>query len=187
MLERRTFFRTALAAAGTLALPASGADIGRTVAAKPSVRGTYRGGKLIHEDLETPVVEDCDVIVVGGGPAGIAAAVSAARGGAKVRLFELQGCLGGVWTSGMLTYIWDFNKGDFDREIIRRLEAYSALRHDKTNAYDVKRNFVYEPEYMKFVCEDLCAEAGVKYVLQCPVVAAYRDASGKNVDAVVTE
>ena len=145
------------------------------------------GGAFVREDLKTPLAGTSDVIVVGGGPAGIAAAVTAARNGAKVRLFELQGCLGGVWTSGMLTYLWDFNKGAFDREIIRRLEAYGAARYDRTDAYDVKANFVYEPEYMKLVCEDLCAEAGVEYVLQCPVVAAYRDASGRNIETIVTE
>ena len=187
-MNRREFLGLGGGLLATAAVPAFGGDaVGKTVAAKPSAKGVYRGAKLIHEDLATPIVEDCDVIVVGGGPAGIAAAVTAARGGAKVRLFELQGSLGGVWTSGMLTYLWDFNKGDFDREIIRRLEQYGAAVYDKTDFYDVKQNFVYEPEYMKFVCEDLCAEAGVRYILQCPVVAAYRDATGRNIETVVTE
>lgn len=141
----------------------------------------------VHEDIETNVIDECDVIVAGGGPAGIAAAVTAARGGAKVRLFELHGCLGGIWTSGLLTYMWDFNKGEFDKELIRRLEAYCAVRYDKTDKYDVKQNFVYEPEYMKLVCEDLCSEAGVDVTLMSPVVAAYRDQSGRNIETVITE
>ncbi|MBO7721681.1 MAG: FAD-dependent oxidoreductase [Kiritimatiellae bacterium] len=186
MLHRREFIASATALFGASASLA--ADAGRTVPARTSANRCAAAGKnAVREDLETPLAGESDVIVVGGGPAGIAAAVTAARDGAKVRLFELQGCLGGVWTSGMLTYLWDFNKSDFDREIIRRLEKYGAAVYDRTDAYDVRRNFVYEPEYMKFVCEDLCTEAGVKFTLQCPVVAAYRDGSGRNVETVVTE
>jgi len=43
-----------------------------------------------------PVAERCDVLVCGGGPAGVAAAVAAARAGARTRLLEAQGCLGGI-------------------------------------------------------------------------------------------
>lgn len=130
---------------------------------------------------EIPLAEDCDVIVCGGGPAGIAAAVQAARAGAKVRLFELQGALGGIWTSGMLAYIFDFDKSEIGWEIIHRLDALNARRCEST------RNFVYEPEYMKFVCEEMCAEAGVKVTLQAPVTAVYRDAAGKKIETILTE
>jgi len=136
------------------------------------------------------VVDDwADVIVVGGGPAGVPAAVAAARAGKKVRLFELQGCLGGVWTAGLLSYIFDIDKSEIGWEIIRRLDAYGARRKDRppTPSTRLDRNWTYEPEYMKLVCEDLCAEAGVKVHLQTPVVAAYRDASGRNIETIVTE
>lgn len=134
-----------------------------------------------------PLDDWADVIVAGGGPAGVAAAVSAARGGKKVRLFELQGCLGGVWTSGLLTYIYDIDKSEIGWDIIHRLDALGARKLDKTEQYNLHQNWVYEPEYMRFVCEEMCREAGVKIVLQCPVVAAYRDASGRNIETIVTE
>ncbi|MEI6493260.1 MAG: FAD-dependent oxidoreductase, partial [Verrucomicrobiota bacterium] len=55
-----------------------------------------------HESaLDTIVSGDADVIVCGGGPAGIGAALAAARNGAKTRLIEVNGCLGGVWTAGL--------------------------------------------------------------------------------------
>ena len=155
--------------------------------AKPTGPGFAEPAKSI------PVDDWADVIVVGGGPAGVPAAVAAARAGKKVRLFELQGCLGGVWTSGLLSYIFDFDKSEIGWEIIRRLDAYGARVKDnpppegRKHYQSLDKDWVYEPEYMKLVCEDMCAEAGVKVHLQTPVVAAYRDASGKNVATVVTE
>jgi hypothetical protein len=107
--------------------------------------------------------------------------------GKKVRLFELQGCLGGVWTAGLLSYIFDFNKSEIGWEIIRRLDALGARRIDRGVKYDQDRDWTYEPEYMKFVCEEMCREAGVRTILQCPVVAAYRGASGRNIETIVTE
>jgi hypothetical protein len=52
---------------------------------------------------ETPVFAEVDVLVVGGGPAGLAAAVSAARQGAQVLLLERYGFLGGMGTAGGVT------------------------------------------------------------------------------------
>ncbi len=52
---------------------------------------------------EIPVDESYDILVAGGGPAGTAAAVCAARLGAKVLLAEATGCLGGMGTSGLVS------------------------------------------------------------------------------------
>ena len=121
-----------------------------------------RKGFFLEAEREIPLDDWADVIVAGGGPAGVATAVAAARGGKKVRLLELQGCLGGVWTAGMLTYIFDFDKCDTGFEIMKRLDKLGARKVDKADTYNVQRDWVYEPEYMKFVCEEMCREAGVK-------------------------
>jgi choline dehydrogenase-like flavoprotein len=52
---------------------------------------------------DIPVDESYDILVAGGGPAGSAAAVCAARLGAKVLLVEANGCLGGMGTSGLVS------------------------------------------------------------------------------------
>ena len=52
---------------------------------------------------DIPVDESYDILVAGGGPAGTAAAVCAARLGAKVLLVEANGCLGGMGTSGLVS------------------------------------------------------------------------------------
>ena len=59
--------------------------------------------KEIRETLSTPIAHTCDVLVVGGGFAGIAAALSAARMGKRVILVEKSYYLGGLGTSGLVT------------------------------------------------------------------------------------
>lgn len=59
-----------------------------------------------------PVYDDWDVIVVGGGPSGCAAATAAAREGAKTLLIEGTGALGGMGTSGLLNAWCPFTDGE---------------------------------------------------------------------------
>ena len=123
--------------------------------------------------------DDADVIVCGAGPAGIAAAIAAARAGAKTRLFEVHGCLGGVWTAGLLTYIFDFDKPGLTRELTKRLDDRDARRSKNPS------RFVYEPEEMKVLLEEMCLDAGVKFQLHTRVSAAFRE--GSRLRTVVTE
>ena len=51
---------------------------------------------IFEPEAQIPVLAECDVLVVGGGPAGIAAAVGAARTGVKTIVVERYGCLGGI-------------------------------------------------------------------------------------------
>lgn len=57
----------------------------------------------IHEAMATPVSDRCDVLVCGGGIAGISAALAAARAGKRVILLERQFMLGGLATAGLIT------------------------------------------------------------------------------------
>ena len=60
---------------------------------------------------EVPVVAQADVVVVGGGPAGVSAAVSAARLGARVTLLERYSYLGGMASGGMVLVLDDMHNG----------------------------------------------------------------------------
>ncbi len=64
-----------------------------------------KDGKVIEPAHELPVFHTTDVVVVGGGPAVFAAAVGAARAGAKVALVERYGSLGGLFTNGMVLIV----------------------------------------------------------------------------------
>jgi hypothetical protein len=125
------------------------------------------------------IVDEVDVIICGGGPAGVAAAISAARTGAKVRLFEVHGCLGGVWTAGLLTWIFDFNKPGLTKEITEKLDERGARRGTDPGM------FVYEPDEMKLLLEDMCVDVGVQFRLQTSLVAAYLD--GRQLTTIITE
>ncbi len=136
---------------------------------------------LYEPARETPVAEETDVVVCGAGPAGVAAAIAAAREGARTRLLEVHGCLGGIWTAGLLTYVIDADKPTgLLPEIVGRLKARSAYR-PRSGA-----NFTYDPEQMKLVLEAMCREEGVAIQLHTRVVAAAKSSAGR-LESVVTE
>jgi hypothetical protein len=128
---------------------------------------------------QLPLVGDSDVVVCGAGPAGVTAAVTAARTGAKVRLFEWRGCLGGVWTAGLLGYLLDFDKTGFARELTEKL-AERGYRNGTS-----RKSISYQPEGMKRLLEELCLEAGVQFQFHTRVAAAYR--TGRRLTTIVTE
>ncbi|WP_168735941.1 FAD-dependent oxidoreductase [Cohnella fermenti] len=122
-----------------------------------------------------------DMIVCGAGPAGVCAALAAARSGIRTLLVEGGGCLGGVWTSGILCMIHDVaSKAGLMSELRARLERMEAIRYRFGGP-----NFTYDVEAMKAVLEEMCGEAGVEVRLHTRVVDAV--ASGGRLGAIVTE
>ena len=129
----------------------SGAQLTWSADEKPAL--SPEGKHFNEPSLKLPITNDADVIVCGGGPAGIAAAITAARTGARTRLFEVHGCLGGVWTAGLLTYIFDFDKPGLTRELVKKLDERDARRNQNPS------RFTYEPEAMKLLIESAnCAK-----------------------------
>ncbi|MCK4965922.1 FAD-dependent oxidoreductase, partial [bacterium] len=59
-------------------------------------------GTIIVPEQEIPVIAETDVLVIGGGPAGVAAALSASRANASTILVERYNHLGGLWTGGLV-------------------------------------------------------------------------------------
>lgn len=82
--------------------------------------------QVVHEPARTlPVHATCDVLVVGGGPAGTAAAIAAARTGADVVLMERYNHLGGLSTGGLV--IWIDRMTDWDGHLVIRGLAEELL------------------------------------------------------------
>lgn len=173
-MKRRKFVQL-----GSL-LPATGLAGGLAGATVPPPAVT---GKTLHEAArEIPVVEGAEVVVCGAGPAGIAAALAAARIGVRTMLIDVHGCLGGIWTAGALSWILDEgNKTGIMREILDAMEERS--RHEPRTKGRFKN--VCNAETMKILLEDLCLEAGVSIRYFTRVVAAVRDADNRVSHAVV--
>ncbi len=173
-VSRRRFLNAALAGTALTQGSLKGAEAGKDSSPAPKP-GTF------HEPAQDiPFAEDADVIVCGAGPAGVSAAITAARAGARVRLFEWRGCLGGIWTAGLLGYFLDFNKPGFAKELRDKLDERGA----RANSTSTSR-FCYDPEALKMLLEDLCVEAGVKFQYHTRVSAAFKD--GRKLTTIVTE
>ncbi len=171
--------------AGGLALPVSSLSSESTGITDKSIKEAPR---------ETKVCRTADVVVVGGGPGGIGAALAAARNGADTVLIERYGHLGGMGTGGLVTIIPDLadNNGKqviagITQEWIERLDKREAAdypkkehwgsRDKKLVDYYMNRSFFYatsnrvgysahiDAEISKCILNDMMEEAGVKTYL----------------------
>ena len=130
-----------------------------------------------------PVYDEWDVIVVGGGPSGCAAATAAAREGAKTLLIEGTGALGGMGTSGLLNAWCPFTDGE---RIIYKGIAERVFSESKKGVphihYD---NWVpINGEYLKVVYDDLVTSEGVSVLFFTTMAAVEMKRKGV-VDAIV--
>ena len=132
--------------------------------------------RIVLPSEEVPVAKDVQIVVVGGGPAGLSAAVAAARNGADTLLVERNGFLGGVGTAGLCTSFMGsdplITRG-FAREIIGRLATHGCLIEGF--------NTFFDGEIMKYVCNEIATESVVKLLFDtmiCKVLTEGGSAKG---------
>lgn len=113
-----------------------------------------------------PVSFEVDVVVIGGGATGIAAAISAAEGGAKTLLIEQRGFLGGMGTVSLVPAFCPFT--DKEKPIIKGLgmklmeRMKLACNPDYREEYEHTLDWVpIDPEVLKRVYDDAAIESGV--------------------------
>lgn len=146
--------------------PAAGLPLPR-----PRYPARLAGGTVIQPERPLEIFAETDVLVVGGGPAGFAAAVSAARAGAKTMLMERYGHLGGLWTGGLVLAVNGTHARADGRKVkVLRgigddlLDRLSRLPNAVANYGGDRNNPTTDPEATKFMMNEMVTEAGVNVV-----------------------
>lgn len=132
---------------------------------------------------EIPSIGHYELVVLGGGPAGVCAAIEAARDGAKVLLIEGSGMLGGMATSALVgPFMTNYDRegerptvGGLYREIIERLEARSgAILPENTDSPSIHTSFIkryhrhvtpFDSFMLQIVLDEMVREAGVEVLM----------------------
>ncbi|MBI5385996.1 MAG: FAD-dependent oxidoreductase [Verrucomicrobia bacterium] len=154
------------------------------LAERPRYPATLVGGRVIQPERPLKVVQETDVLVVGGGPAGFAAAVASARIGVKTTLVERYGYFGGQWTGGLVLVVISSHAKENGQlvKVLRGvgdelLERLTKIDSAVVNQAPGKFNPTTDPEATKFMMDEMIREAGVKVFLHCWVADVVMDGS----------
>lgn len=155
----------------------------------------------IQYTTKLPVYREVDVVIVGAGPAGISAAVSAARSGTKVFVFDQWGAVGGMATMGLVgPFMSSFDstgtkqiiKGVFEELVQRMCTLGGAIHPSKigpecsySGYYKLGHNHVgpFDHEAFKIAATDLLMESGAELLLHTSFIDVLIDRD--RIDGVV--
>lgn len=156
---------------------------------------------VVNECLQTPVKEACDVLVCGGGFAGISAALAASRQGKKVILLERQYILGGLATAGLVTIYLPLCDGygrqvsfGIAEELFRLSISMGAEKDYPANwldgegtktAEDQRFEVQFNPSLFAMLVEELLLKEGVEILYGTYAVAVSKQ--GDQIEAVIAE
>ena len=133
-----------------------------------------------------------DLVVAGGGPAGTAAAICAARLGLKTLLVEATGCLGGMGTSGLVASFGPVANGErmlvggFMKELLETMWRQKAFGPQVPLEFlhtQLNRWVPFQPEALKRILDELAVQAGVEIRFFTRVIDA--DVNGRKIKGVI--
>ena len=137
---------------------------------------------------QVPILLESDVLVVGGGPSGVAAALSAARLGMKTCLVERYNHLGGLWTGGLvlpLNCTHGLSQEAQRTQVIHGISGEITDRLRRLNMVRGEVNPLVDPEACKYVLEKMMQEAGVTVVYHAWAAGAVMD--GRTIRGIFAE
>ena len=145
---------------------------------------------------QIPVDRGYDLVVCGGGPGGAAAAICAARLGAKVLLVEAMGCLGGMGTAALVNAFNPMGNGKrmivggLMREIVEAMYERGFLRPN-INPDTWRKNFhqwtAFQVEGYKLLLDELVTAAGVEVRFFTRLIDVDADQNGKHIRGVILQ
>ena len=168
-MRRRDFITRAAIAAGSIGL-GIGCDRKGSKKAENKTQAVVSnpgtGKRFVSEPArQVEVLAETDVLVIGGGPAGTAAAIAASRAGAETYLVERYNHLGGLWTGGLVLPLLSthaVDKQDRRKQVIFGVGGEMASRLKDLGMSIDEINPVIDPEAGKYVLDEMVREAGVK-------------------------
>jgi ribulose 1,5-bisphosphate synthetase/thiazole synthase len=141
-----------------------------------------------------PLLDEVEVLVVGGGSAGSTAAIAAARSGAKTMLVERYGFMGGVSTGVLDTFYGFYTPGETTKKVVGGIP--DTIVHQLTeragafirqNTYGAGGGVTYDPETLKMVWEDTALGAGARLLFHSFCTDVVTSPDGKRVEEVIVD
>ncbi len=150
---------------------------------------------ILEPARQLPIYGEFDVVVIGGGPAGLAASVSAAKHGARVLLVERYGFLGGMGTAGGVTNfagLYGRKNGDMQQvvhgvvdDLLARIDALGGLNNPQDGMQGRIRVRSYDVSAFKCAADQLLVACGVQILFHAYAAAVMMQ--GKKIAALVVE
>lgn len=157
---------------------------------------TIHGSTIREPARDIPVIGEYDVVIVGGGPAGLMAATAASRAGRSTLLIEKYGFLGGAGTMGGLAtfcgmharaYGTDFQSvHGYADELLDRMRAMDGLNDVHLSVDDRIQALSYDISALKIAADELVVAGGAELLFHASVVGVSM-ADAATIDAVIVE
>jgi hypothetical protein len=122
----------------------------------------------LEKAREIEITHEVDVLVVGGGPSGVGAAIGAAQTGASTLVIEALNSFGGMWTNGMVITLAGFNNWlrPYQR-VVKGVMGEWIARAEQLGGVENNRSWVLnsDPEIMKLIADEMLREHGITCLL----------------------